>query len=141
MWPKECRIFCFLKGLNLDIIKQCTHPHSPPSTPRPPLTSPTPTHPKYFAIHLQPPKIMPHHPPFTLTYHHPPKIMPHPPKITYTHSKQCLTNRHLHKIWSNKPHLLKLLFDHEVKQGRHIIKVNSSFHGHIYTFTKRMGVC
>ena len=33
------------------------------------------------------------------------------------------------------PHPLKRLFDHEVTQGRHIIKVNCNFHGHIYTST------
>ena len=43
-------------------------------------------------------------------------------------------------MWSKNPHLLKLLFDHEVTYGRHIIKVNCNSHGHIYTFTKRMGV-
>ena len=37
-------------------------------------------------------------------------------------------------------YLLKLLFDHEVNEGGHIIKVNRSFHGYFYTFTKCMSI-
>ena len=57
----------------MGIIKQCTHSHSPPSTPTHPQplsptqnnAPPSPTHPTQYPTHLHPPKIMPHPPPRT----------------------------------------------------------------------------
>ena len=83
------------------IIKQCT---PPPLTPNCPHSLP-PTHQKQCPIH-------PHSPPPTQNNPHSLKIM-----------------RHLHKIRSNNPHLLKLFTDHKVKWGHYIIKINCSFHG------------
>ena len=104
-----------------------THPHSSP---------PTPTHPKYFPNHLHPLKIMStnHHSPtstqnntsYTSIHPHLPKTMPHPLPRTQNNPyslKIIPTNCHSHKILSSNPHLLKLLFDHEIRKGRHSIKV------------------
>ena len=102
----------------------------------PPLTS----------THSQPPKIMSHPEELPIHPHPTPHTQnnPHPPPRTQ-HKPQLLKimprHHHSHKIWSNTTHLLKLLFDQDVTYGRHIIKVNFNFHGHIYTFTKCMIVC
>ena len=94
--------------------KMLTHP--PPPTLK--NVPPTSTYPKKCSIHPHTPKMMPHLPHSPLpTQNNAPynPTHPYPPKITHTHSKSCLTKRHSHKIWSNNPHLLKLLFDHKVK--------------------------
>ena len=55
--------------------------------------------------------------PFISTHLHPPKIFSHPPPPTQNnpHSFKIMPTDCLpHKIWSNKPQLLKLHFDHEV---------------------------
>ena len=73
-----------------------------------------------------------------------PKIIPHTLSAICSYPKQRLltpkiqNNPHSLKIipsyapynTSNNPHLLKLLFDDEVTQGRCIIKINCSFHGY-----------
>ena len=107
--------------------------------------------PPFTSTHSHPPKIMSHplsstqkNCPYTPTQPHTPKTIPtHPPR---TQNKPQLLkimprHHHSHKIWSNTTHLLKLPFDQDVTYGRHIIKVNFNFHGHIYTFTKCMIVC
>ena len=100
-----------------------THPCPPKILTHPPPPTlknvpPTSTYPKKCSIHPHTPKMMPHLPHSPLpTQNNAPynPTHPYPPKITHTHSKSCLTKRHSHKIWSNNPHLLKLLFDHKVK--------------------------
>ena len=105
-----------------------THLH--PLPPAQNNVPPTLTHPEELPIHPNPT-------PHTQNKPHPPPRTQNKPQLL----KIMPRHHHSHKIWSNTTHLLKLLFDQDVTYGRHIIKVNFNFHGHIYTFTKCMIVC
>ena len=94
-----------------------------PSHPHPhPLTPTHPHSPKIFSYPLQPTwNNAPHtqnNAPYTPNHSHLRKIMPFPPPRTQNnpHSLKIMpTNCQSHKLWSNNSHLLKLIFDHELR--------------------------